>query len=90
MKSYLDYYLAQIKLAILGQFQYRVGVMLWLMSLVFEPIVSLVVWQTIARANGGSVSGYTAGDFAAYYIGWTLVRHMNITLTPFEIGRAHV
>ena len=35
------------------------------------------------EANGGSVDGLTPGDFAAYYIVWTLVRNMNIVLTPF-------
>ncbi|MEX2501136.1 MAG: ABC-2 family transporter protein, partial [Trueperaceae bacterium] len=30
-----------------------------------------------------SVGGYTAGEFAAYYIVWTLVRNMNIVFTPF-------
>ena len=35
------------------------------------------------REQGGSVEGYTAGTFAAYYIVWTLVRNMNIVFTPF-------
>jgi len=51
--------------------------------MITEPVVYLVVWTTIARAHGGSVAGYTAGQFAAYYIAWTLVRNMNIVLTPF-------
>ena len=35
------------------------------------------------RSQGGSVGGYTAETFAAYYIVWTLVRNMNIVFTPF-------
>ena len=48
-----------------------------------EPIVYLVVWTTIADQQGGSVQGITAGEFAAYYIVWTLVRNMNIVFTPY-------
>ena len=43
-----------------------------------------MVWSTVARHQGRSVGGYTAGAFAAYYIAWTLVRQMNIALTPYE------
>jgi ABC-2 type transport system permease protein len=48
-----------------------------------EPVIYLVVWSTIARQQGGSVEGFTPGDFAAYYIVWTLVRQMNIVFTPY-------
>ena len=48
-----------------------------------EPIVYLVVWTTIAEQQGGSVQGITTGEFAAYYIVWTLVRNMNIVFTPY-------
>jgi ABC-2 type transport system permease protein len=37
----------------------------------------------VAQQGNGAVAGYTAGEFAAYYIVWTLVRQMNIVLTPF-------
>jgi ABC-2 type transport system permease protein len=43
----------------------------------------LVVWSTVASAQGGQVGGYTPGQFAAYYIVWTLVRNMNIVFTPY-------
>ncbi|MBA2461780.1 MAG: ABC-2 family transporter protein [Actinobacteria bacterium] len=48
-----------------------------------EPIVYLVVWTTIAEQQGGAVQGITTGEFAAYYIVWTLVRNMNIAFTPY-------
>ena len=41
--------------------------------MVAEPVIYLVVWSTIADLSGGEVNGLTAGDFAAYYIVWTLV-----------------
>ena len=46
-------------------------------------MVYLVVWTTIAEQQGGSVQGITTGEFAAYYIVWTLVRNMNIVFTPY-------
>jgi ABC-2 type transport system permease protein len=51
--------------------------------MVAEPVIYLVVWTTIAEQSGGSVDGITAGQFAAYYIVWTLVRNMNIVFTPY-------
>ena len=41
---------------------------------------------------GGKVRRAHAGDFAAYYIVWTLVRNMNIVFTPYgwEGGSARV
>jgi ABC-2 type transport system permease protein len=72
-----------MKIAILMQFQYRAANYLYMIGMIAEPVVYLVVWTTIARAHGGSVGGYTAGQFAAYYIVWTLVRNMNIVFTPY-------
>jgi ABC-2 type transport system permease protein len=51
--------------------------------MVAEPTIYLVVWRTIANSHGGAVNGIDAGQFAAYYIVWTLVRTMNIVFTPF-------
>jgi ABC-2 type transport system permease protein len=64
-------------------FQYRLSNYMFMIGMIAEPVVYLVVWQTIARSNGGAVGGYTAGTFAAYYVVWTLVRAMNIVFTPF-------
>src|SRR4030065_2065533 len=83
MKHMLDYYLTTIKIAIQSQFQYRVVQYFYMIGMMAEPVIYLVVWSTIANAQGGSVGGYTAGGFAAYYIVWTLVRNMNIVFTPY-------
>jgi ABC-2 type transport system permease protein len=81
--TYLDFYLTSMKVAVLEQLQYRLANYLYMLGMVTEPVIYLVVWTTIARTHGGSVNGYTAGQFAAYYIVWTLVRNMNIVFTPF-------
>ncbi|HEV7810549.1 MAG TPA: ABC-2 family transporter protein, partial [Candidatus Limnocylindrales bacterium] len=56
---------------------------MYMLGMVAEPVIYLVVWSTVAEQQGGSVAGYTAGTFAAYYIVWTLVRNINIVFTPF-------
>jgi ABC-2 type transport system permease protein len=66
-----------------SQFQYRAATYMYTLGMVAEPVIYLVVWTTIANEQGGSVNGVTAGEFAAYYIVWTLVRTFNIVFTPF-------
>jgi ABC-2 type transport system permease protein len=77
------FYLAGMKAAIQVQLQYRTANYAYMLGMVAEPVVYLVVWSSVANTHGGSVDGITAGDFAAYYIVWTLVRNMNIVLTPY-------
>jgi len=84
MKRLVGFYLTNMKLAMMAQFQYRMQSLLYVLWLVIEPVIYLVVWSTIARSNGGSVAGYTAGGFAAYYIVWMLVRQMNLALSPSD------
>ncbi len=83
MKRYLDFYLTEIKIAILSQIQYRAQNYFYMIGMIAEPVIYLVVWSTVAKQQGGSVGGYTPGAFAAYYIVWTLVRNMNIVFTPY-------
>ena len=83
MRALLDLYLKTMKLAIVERFQYRVAEYFYMIGMIAEPVIYLVVWTTIAQSQGGVVGGYTAGEFAAYYIVWTLVRNMNIVFTPY-------
>jgi ABC-2 type transport system permease protein len=84
VRSYLDYYLTRARTQIQSNFQYRVATYMWMIGMLAEPIVYLVVWTTIAEQQGGSVQGISTGEFAAYYIVWTLVRNMNIVFgAPF-------
>ncbi|HTX91586.1 MAG TPA: ABC-2 family transporter protein [Anaerolineales bacterium] len=83
MKRHVDFYLTNMKIALLSQFQYRAQNYFYMIGMVAEPVIYLVVWSTVARQQGGTVGGYTAGGLAAYYIVWTLVRNMNIVFTPY-------
>ena len=48
-RGYIDLYLAEIRIAIVEQFQYRVANYFYMIGMVAEPIIYLVVWSTIAR-----------------------------------------
>ena len=83
LRAMFDMYRGMMRVSVIEGFQYRVGNYLYMIGMIAEPVIYLVVWSTIANSQGGSVGGYTAGDFAAYYIVWTLVRNMNIVFTPY-------
>jgi ABC-2 type transport system permease protein len=72
-----------MRIAVATQFQYRVANYFYMIGMIAEPVIYLVVWSTVAEQQGGEVGGFTPGEFAAYYIVWTLVRNMNIALTPW-------
>jgi ABC-2 type transport system permease protein len=83
VRSLVDFYVTTMRTAVQEQFQYRAATYMYLVGMVAEPVIYLVVWSTIAEQSGGMVGGLTAGEFAAYYIVWTLVRTMNIVFTPY-------
>ena len=83
-RSLLDFYVTTMRTAVAEQLQYRVTNYFYMLGMIAEPVIQLVVWSTIADQHGGSVNGITAGEFAAYYIVWTLIRNMNIVFgAPF-------
>jgi ABC-2 type transport system permease protein len=81
--GWIDFYVTSMRVSIALGFQYRVANYFYLIGMLAEPVIYLVVWSTIAEQQGGSVGGFTPGQFAAYYIVWTLVRAFNIALTPW-------
>ncbi len=87
MRRHIDFYLTNMKIAVMQQIQYRAQNYFYMVGTVLEPTVYLIVWTTIANSQGGSIGGYTAGGLAAYYIVWTLVRQMNVVLTPYDWER---
>ena len=77
-------YNAYFRTSIAMQLQYRMSMLIWLIGMVMEPLMYLVVWQTVAIYNGGDVDGYSAGDFAAYYIVLMLVNHLTFSWIMWE------
>jgi viologen exporter family transport system permease protein len=83
LRGWVDIYATTMRIAVAEQFQYRVANYFYMIGMIAEPVIYLVVWSTVAEQQGGEVGGFTPGEFAAYYIVWTLVRNMNIALTPW-------
>jgi ABC-2 type transport system permease protein len=83
MRALLDYYRAQLKTTVALQLQYRVAMVIWLIGTVLQPVIYLVVWTNVARA-GGEIGGYSAGDFAAYFIALMLVDHLTFSWIFYE------
>ena len=79
----LRIYWVYLKTTLALQFQYRVAMAIWMINRVVEPTVFLVVWVTIATARG-TVGGYGAADFAAYFIALMVVNQLTFTWIIFE------
>ncbi len=84
MRPLLALYAQQLKTTLAAMLQYRAALVIWLIGHVLEPLIYLIVWSTVSRAGGGSVGGYTTGDFAAYFIVLMLVNHLTYTWIMYE------
>lgn len=82
LRAYLSIGLAEAKTGLLQEMQFRIVAFLQLMGFLIEPIVLLVVWRTVALESG-TIGSYSSDEIVAYYVVWTLVRAMNLALTPY-------
>lgn len=85
LRALADYYYAKFRTEIALQFAYRAAISIWLVSLVTTPVISLVVWTTVARGNGGSAGGFTAGQYAAYFVAVMVVNNLTFTWVMWEM-----
>jgi ABC-2 type transport system permease protein len=86
MAHFLSMYLTMTRVQLAIKMQYRMDIVLWLVGFVFEPVIYLVVWSTVATAQGGEINGYSAGDFAAYYLTFMLVRQLTTAPGPHHMA----
>jgi ABC-2 type transport system permease protein len=84
VRGLFDLYLQQFKTSLAAMLQYRASLVIWLIGNVLEPLIYLVVWTTVSRSSGGSVEGFSAADFAAYYIALMLVNQVSYTWVMYE------
>lgn len=73
---------AEARVGLLQEMQFRIVGFLQLLGFLIEPIVLLVVWRTVSLESG-SIGSYSGDEIVAYYVVWTLVRAMNLALTPY-------
>ncbi|MCP4363411.1 MAG: ABC transporter permease [Chloroflexi bacterium] len=81
---FAHFYHQQFKIWTAVQFQYRVAMIIWLIGIIISPVMYMVVWSNVAAANGGSVGGYNASNFAAYFIATMVVNHLAYTWHMWE------
>ena len=62
----------------------RIQSLLWMLFAIIRPVIFLAAWVAIATAQGGAVSGYTVGDFAAYYVCLAWVSQMTMAWNSQE------
>ena len=77
-------YWAQFKIRLTVQFTYRVAVFAYMLGAIMQPTIYLVVWTTVAQAQGGTVGTFSVADFAAYYLTLMFVEHLTFTFTMWE------
>ncbi len=84
IREWYALYTQQFKTTFAAMLQYRASLFIWMISAVLEPLVYLIVWSTVSKGSGGSVGGYTAQGFAAYYIVFMLVNQATYTWIMYE------
>ncbi|HTX93155.1 MAG TPA: ABC-2 family transporter protein [Anaerolineales bacterium] len=84
LRGLLKLYAQQFKTTFASMVQYRASLLIWMISQVLEPLVYLIVWSTVSNGSGGSVGGYTARGFAAYYLALMLVNQVTYTWIMWE------
>lgn len=72
---------AAMRVNLLVAAQYRVNLFVWAVVNVLQAVVYLSVWSAVAEANGGATAGYTAAQFAGYFLVMMIVRELLIGLS---------
>jgi ABC-2 type transport system permease protein len=84
VRGLADIYAQELKTGVASMLQYRATLFIYLIGNILEPLIYLVVWSTVSRSSGGSIGGYSAKDFAAYYIVFMLVNQATFTWVMYE------
>ena len=84
LQALVRLYGQQFKTTFASMVQYRASLFIWMIAQVLEPLIYLIVWTTVANGSGGSVGGYTASNFAAYYLMLMLVNQVTYTWIMYE------
>jgi ABC-2 type transport system permease protein len=77
-------YAARFRISLSLNIAYRGAVAIWLLGLILQPLVTLVVWTTVAESRGGTVNGFTTSQYAAYFIILMIVDNLTFTWVMYE------
>lgn len=78
-----DYYRGEFVASTQVNLAYRGQVIIWVVTSVVQPLVMIVVWQTVA-GPAGQVGGYTAGQFVTYFATMMVVEHLTFIWLMWE------
>lgn len=79
MRGLAGLYAQQFKTSLASMLQYRAALVIWLIGHMLDPLIYLAVWTAVTRSGGGSAGGYTAAEFAAYFVILMIVNHATFT-----------
>ena len=77
--------LAVLRRSMLVQTQYRANMVIWSMASILQIVIYLSVWGAVARA-GGVTGGFTASEFAGYFLVLLLVREFTYSWIPYMLA----
>ncbi|RCK70413.1 hypothetical protein DT076_07135 [Desertihabitans brevis] len=77
------YYVGEFAASAANNLAYRGAVAIWVVTTVIQPMVSIVVWRTVA-GPGGEVSGFNASEFVTYFAVTMLVEHLTFIWLMWE------
>lgn len=83
-REFMTMYAARFRIDISSMLAYRGSVAIWLSGLILQPLVALVVWTTVAESRGGAVDGFTASQYAAYFVVLMIVDNLTFTWVMYE------
>lgn len=84
LTNLVTYYLGKIKIDIAQNIAYRGAVAIWVLGNVMQPLVSLIIWRTVADSNEGNVGGFSANEYTAYFVVVMFVSHMTFIWHMWE------
>ena len=73
---------AAIRVNVAVAAQYRMNLFIWSVVSILQVVVYLSVWSAVADASGGAVGGYTAAQFAGYFLVLNFFRELVVSLSP--------
>lgn len=83
LRALLAYYRRQYAIELSLNIAYRGAAAIWVLSSIMQPLVSLVVWRTVAGPDG-EAGGFTANQYTAYFIMVLIVSNLTFIWHMWE------
>jgi ABC-2 type transport system permease protein len=84
MRVLFESYVGHFRVTLTRYMTYRVELVIWLISMILQPVVFMAVWRSAAQNVGGTISGFSRVDIAEYFIIAMLVNHATMAWVMWE------